>query len=138
MSLRRSQAPRVSLAALCLRVPHGSRGTTILIDLEGSHSTERERSHDFRIFNVGFILSSVILFNQKSLMNNAATLDMLEFSTQAKLCRTSAGAVVEEGLAPRAARWRNAPRRYAVSCTSGVHVDGANAGEACPEENWTT
>ena len=32
------------------------------------------------------------------------------------------------GLAPRAARWRNAPRRHAVSCTSGKPVNGANAG----------
>ena len=36
------------------------------------------------------------------------------------------------GLAPRAARWRNALRRYAVSCTSGKPVNGANAGETCP------
>ena len=82
MSLRRSRAPRASLAVLGLHVPHGSRGTTILIDLEGSYSTEREKGHDFRIFNVGFILSSVIPFNQKSPMNNAATLDMLECCTQ--------------------------------------------------------
>ena len=62
--------------------PHGQRGTTILIDLEGSDSTERERGHDLRIFNFGFILSSVVMFNQKGLMNNAATLDLLECCTQ--------------------------------------------------------
>ena len=42
------------------------------------------------------------------------------------------------GLAPRAARWRNAPIRHAVSCTSGKPVDGANACEAAHPSSGMT
>eukprot|EP01059_Diplonema_ambulator_P016782 TRINITY_DN2870_c0_g2_i1.p1 TRINITY_DN2870_c0_g2~~TRINITY_DN2870_c0_g2_i1.p1 ORF type:complete len:995 (+),score=256.86 TRINITY_DN2870_c0_g2_i1:346-2985(+) len=62
--------------------PHPNGGTVVLLDTEGSSSTERDPRYDAKVFSVSFTLSNVIMFNAKPPFNDASTLSAFECSVE--------------------------------------------------------